>query len=85
MSLSDTQLMMVIWKLVSVGADITVEDEFAVRYAARQGYIETVKYLISVGGNYRVYEVRELLGIETLPESKEEVIEALNIALVNRE
>ena len=33
------------------GADVTAEDNFAVKYASRNGYLEVVKYLVSKGAD----------------------------------
>ena len=37
--------------LVSSGANITADDNLAVRYASKNGHLDTVKYLVSLGAN----------------------------------
>ena len=41
--------------LVSLGADIRSENDWAVRCAAGNGYLEMVKYLVSLGADIRSY------------------------------
>lgn len=76
--------------LFSIGTDITAYivscyDNMAVKNAAFWGHLEVVKYLISLGADYGIREISELLDIKVPLGSKEEAIEALNIAMVNNE
>ena len=41
--------------LVSIGADVRTDDDFAVRWASENGHLETVKYLVSVGADIRAH------------------------------
>jgi hypothetical protein len=38
--------------LVSIGADYTADNNYAIRWASRHGHLETVKYLVSIGANH---------------------------------
>ena len=47
--------------LVSQGADVRANDDYAVQWASENGHLETVKYLVSLGANVRAnddYAVR---------------------------
>ena len=37
--------------LVSVGADVHVDNDFAIRYASEEGHLDVVKYLVSIGAD----------------------------------
>ena len=51
--------------LVSQGADIRADDDFAVRWASENGYLEVVKYLVSQGADIRaVYDFAVRLACE---------------------
>ena len=39
--------------LVSIGADIRADDDYAVRWASSNGHLETFKYLVSIGADIR--------------------------------
>ena len=41
--------------LVSLGADIRIGDDWAVRWASENGHLEIVKYLVSLGADIRSY------------------------------
>ena len=41
----------IIKKLIEQGANIHAEDDYAIRWAAWNGHLETVKYLVSQGAN----------------------------------
>lgn len=40
--------------LVSVGADIHADDDYAVRFASQNGHLEVVQYLVFVGADIRM-------------------------------
>lgn len=42
--------------LVSVGADIHVDDDYSLRCSARYGHLEVVKYLVSLGADINKLE-----------------------------
>jgi len=42
--------------IVSIGADIHAEDDYALRYSTLWGHLEVVKYLISLGVDIRVLD-----------------------------
>lgn len=79
----------VVKHLVSLGADVTADDDATINWAVWCGNWEIVKVLISAGATYEEEEIRKaiggFLGTETIPESREELAIAINMALVNRE
>ena len=42
--------------LVSLGADIRSQNDWAVRWASEKGHLEMVKYLVSLGADIRSYD-----------------------------
>jgi hypothetical protein len=48
------ELALVIWSLKN-GADIHIEDDYALRYASYGGHLETVKFLVESGADIHVY------------------------------
>jgi ankyrin repeat protein len=42
--------------LVSVGANIHAENDYAVRYASSQDHLEVVKYLVSLGADIHAWD-----------------------------
>lgn len=67
--------------LVNLGLDVGK----GVEWAASNGRLEVVKYLVSIGAGYQCKEVRKLLKVKKLPESKEEMMTLIDMALVNKE
>jgi ankyrin repeat protein len=45
----------VIKYIVSIGADIHVQDDYAVRWASAHGHLDVVKYLVSVGSDIHAH------------------------------
>jgi ankyrin repeat protein len=70
--------------LVESGADIHAENDQALRWAAHNGHLDVVRFLIMSGADFMKHqpEMKKLLGVDDLPESKEEIINLLNAAIV---
>lgn len=71
--------------LVDSGADVGAAGNASIRCAVKHGYLHIIKYLISIGADYSKCGLHKLIGSKRLPGSREEVLLAVDMAMVNRE
>lgn len=70
---------------VSIGANPNEIDKEDFRHVVSNGSIGIIKCLIELGFNYHGYGIHKLLGVKQLPRSRDKVLLALDIAIVNNE
>jgi ankyrin repeat protein len=70
--------------LVESGADIHIDNDITLQLASKNRRFDVVKFLIMSGADFKRHqqEMKKLLGVDHLPESKEEIINLLNAAIV---
>ena len=49
---------------MSLGADVTANDNYAVRWASHNGHLDTVQYLVSQGADIAAYKTMQCAGLD---------------------
>lgn len=71
--------------LVDSGADITDGDFEAIHSAAENGHFSIIRYSVRVGIDYGKAGLHTILGLSELPRTREDMLTALDMFLVERE
>lgn len=71
--------------LVESGADITMDNNCAIKEAVTNGHMLVVKFLILSGADYKKIGLPKTLGVKKLPRSVDQIISAIDVAIINNE